>query len=53
VQTVDLTFTYQHEEIESQIMETPLVEHIVETDTLVEHLLSRSTCSDEDALLVS
>jgi hypothetical protein len=53
VQTIDLTFTHQHEEIESQIMETPLVEQIVETDRLMEHLLLGSTCSDEDALLVS
>jgi hypothetical protein len=53
VQTVDLTHTHQHEEIESQILETPLVEQIVETDRLMEHLLPGSACSDEDALLVS
>jgi hypothetical protein len=53
VQIVDLTFTHQHEEIESQILETPLVEKIVETDRLMEHLLPGSTYSDEDALLVS
>jgi hypothetical protein len=53
VQTIDLTFTHQHEEIESQIMEIPLVEKIVEIDRLMEHLLSGSTCSAEDALLVS
>jgi hypothetical protein len=50
VQTVDLTHTDQHEEIESQIWETPLVEQIAETDRLMKHLLPRSACIDEDAL---
>jgi hypothetical protein len=53
VQKIDLTFTHQHEEIESQILETPLVEKIVETDRLMEHLLLGSTCIDEDALFIS
>jgi hypothetical protein len=34
-------------------METPLVEKILEIDKLMDHLLSGSACSDEDALLVS
>jgi hypothetical protein len=41
VQTVDLTHTDQHEEIESQLLETPLVEKIVDTDRLMGHLLPR------------
>jgi hypothetical protein len=52
VQTVDLTHIDQHEEIESHILETPLVEQIVEIDRLMEHLLPRSTCIDEDALFI-
>jgi hypothetical protein len=52
VHTVDLTHTDQHEEIESQLWETPLVEQIVETNRLREHLLPGSSCSDEDALLI-
>jgi hypothetical protein len=52
VQTVDLTFTHQHEEIESQIWETPLVEQIVETDRLMEHVLPGSACIHEDALFI-
>jgi hypothetical protein len=51
VQTVDLTLTYQHEEIESPLLETPLVEQVMETDSLMGHLLPGSACSDEDALL--
>jgi hypothetical protein len=53
VHTVDLTYTNQHEEIESQLLETPLVEKIVETDRLMEHLLRGLTYNDEDALLIS
>jgi hypothetical protein len=53
VHTIDLTHIDQHEEIESQLLETPLVEQIVETDRLMEHLLPGSACSDEDALLIS
>jgi hypothetical protein len=47
VQTIDLTFTHQHEEIESQILE-----QIVEIDRVMEHLLPRSPCIDEDALFI-
>jgi hypothetical protein len=47
---VDLTHTYQLEEIEPHLLETPLVEKIVEVDRLMEHLLLGSACIDEDAL---
>jgi hypothetical protein len=47
---VDLTHTYQLEEIEPHLLETPLVEQIVEVDRLMEHLLLGSACIDEDAL---
>jgi hypothetical protein len=53
VQTVDLTHTYQHEEMESQLLETPLVEQMVETNRLMGHLLLGSACIDEDALFSS
>jgi hypothetical protein len=53
VQTGDLTHTDQHEEIESQLLETPLVEQIAEADRLMEHLLPGSACIDEDALFSS
>jgi hypothetical protein len=35
VQTVDLTHTDQHEEIESQFLDTPLVEQVVDADRLM------------------
>jgi hypothetical protein len=41
---------HTEKEIESQLLETPLVEQIVEVDRLMEHLLPRSVCIDEDAL---
>jgi hypothetical protein len=50
VQTGDLTHTDQLEEIESQLLETPLAEQIAEVDRLMEHLLLGLTCIDEDAL---
>ena len=53
IHIVDPTHTDQHEEIESQLLETPLVEQIVETDRFMEHLLPRSTYMDEDALCSS
>jgi hypothetical protein len=53
VQTGDLTHTDQPKEIESQLLETPLVEKIAVADRLMEHLLPGSTCSDEDALFSS
>jgi hypothetical protein len=52
VQTVDLTHTDQHEEIESQFLETPLVEQVVDVDRLMEHLFPVSACTDEDALFI-
>jgi hypothetical protein len=39
VQTVDLTHTYQYEESESLLLETPLFDQVVETDSLMGHLL--------------
>jgi hypothetical protein len=36
-----------------RLLETPLVEQIVETDRLMEHLLPGSACIDEDALFIS
>jgi hypothetical protein len=50
VQGVDLTHTGQPEEMESQLLETPLVEKVAEVDRLMDQLLLRSTCIDEDAL---
>jgi hypothetical protein len=53
VLAVDLTHTGQPEEMESQMLETPLVEQIPEDDRLMEHLLLGSVCIDEDALFSS
>jgi hypothetical protein len=50
MQVVDPTLTDQHEEIESHLLETPLVEQIVETNRFMEHLLPGSACMDGDAL---
>jgi hypothetical protein len=36
--------------MESQLLETPLVERIAEADRVMEHLLPGSACIDEDAL---
>jgi hypothetical protein len=36
--------------MESQLLETPLVEQVAEADRLMEHLLPGSDCIDEDAL---
>jgi hypothetical protein len=36
--------------MESQLLETPLVEQVAKADRLMEHLLLGSTCTDEDAL---
>jgi hypothetical protein len=46
---VDLTHTDQPEDIESQFLETPLVEKIVVADKLMGHSLPRLACIDEDA----
>jgi hypothetical protein len=40
-------------EIESHLLETPLVEQIVEADRVMEHLLPGSAYIDEDALFSS
>jgi hypothetical protein len=53
VQIVDLTHTDQHEEIESQFLETPLVEQVMDTDRLMEKLLPGLAYIDEDALFSS
>jgi hypothetical protein len=50
VHAVDPTHTGQSEEMESQILETPVVEQIAEVDRWMEHLLPGSDCMDEDAL---
>jgi hypothetical protein len=50
VQGVDLTHTGQPEGMESQLLETPLVEQIAEGDRWMEHILLGSDCIDEDAL---
>jgi hypothetical protein len=52
LETVDLIRTYQHEEIESPLLETPLVEQVMEIDRLMGHLLPGPACSAEDALLI-
>jgi hypothetical protein len=49
MQIVDPTLTDQREEIESQLLETPLVEQIVDADRLMEHLLPGLAYIDEDA----
>jgi hypothetical protein len=51
-QTIDLTHTYQYEENESFILETPLFDQVVDTDNMMGHLLPGSVCEDEDALLI-
>jgi hypothetical protein len=50
IHAVDPTHTGQLEEMESQLLETPLVEQIAEADRWMEHLLLGSDCIDEDAL---
>jgi hypothetical protein len=52
VNIVDLTHIDKHENIESQILEIPLVEQIGETDRLMEHVLPSLACIDEDALFI-
>ena len=52
IRTVDLTHPDPHEEIESQLLETPLVKKTVETDRLMGHLLPGLACIDEDALFI-
>jgi hypothetical protein len=52
LEIVDLTHTYQYEESESPLLEIPLMDQVVETDSLLGHLLPGSIYSDEDALLI-
>jgi hypothetical protein len=52
LEIVDLTHTYQYEESESPLLEIPLMDQVVETDSLLGHLLPRLIYSDEDALLI-
>jgi len=48
----DLTHTYKYEESESPILEIPLMDQVVEIDSLLGDLLLGSIYSDEDALLI-
>jgi hypothetical protein len=52
LEIVDLTHTYQYEESESPLLEIPLMDQFVETDSLLGHLLLGLIYSDEDALLI-
>jgi hypothetical protein len=52
LEIVDLTHTYQYEESESRLLEIALMDQVVETDSLLGHLLPGSIYSDEDALLI-
>jgi hypothetical protein len=53
VHVVDPTHTGQSEEMESQLLETPVVEQMAEVDKWMEHLLPGLDCMDEDALFGS
>jgi hypothetical protein len=53
VHAIDPTHIGQSEEMESQILETPVVEKMAEVDRWMEHLLLGSDCMDEDALFGS
>jgi hypothetical protein len=48
MQTIDLTHTYQSEESESLILETPSFDQVGETDSLLGHLLLGPVDGDED-----
>jgi len=50
LETVDLTHAY--EESGSPLLETPLFDQVVETDSLMGHLLPGLVGNDEDALLI-
>jgi hypothetical protein len=52
LETVDLTHTYQYEESESPLLEIPLLDQVVETDSLMGYSLPGPVYSDEDALLI-
>jgi hypothetical protein len=53
IHAVDPTHIGQSEEMESQLLETPVVEQMAEVDRWMEHLLPGSYCMDEDALFGS
>jgi hypothetical protein len=50
LEIVDLTHAY--EESGSPLLETPLFDQVVETDSLMGHLLPGPVCSDEDVPLI-
>jgi hypothetical protein len=52
LEIVDLTHTYQYEESESPLLDIPLMDQVVETDSLLGHLLPGSIYSDDDTLLI-
>jgi hypothetical protein len=52
LEIVDLTHTYQYEESESPLLDIPLMDQVVESDSLLGHSLPGSICDDEDALLI-
>jgi hypothetical protein len=52
LELADLTHTYQYDESEPPILEIPLMDQVVETDSLLGHLLPGSIYNDEDALLI-
>jgi hypothetical protein len=52
LEPVDDTHTYQYEESESPLLEIPLLDQIVKTDSLMGYSLLGPVYSDEDALLI-
>jgi hypothetical protein len=52
LEIVDLTHTYQYEDIESPLLEIPLMDQVVESSILLGHSLPGLIYSDEDALLI-
>jgi hypothetical protein len=52
LEIVDLTHTYQYEESESPLLEIPLMDQVVETDSLLGQLLPGSIYNDEDTLFI-
>jgi hypothetical protein len=50
LETVDLTHTYQYGERESPLLEIPLLDQVVETDSLIGYSLPGPVHSDEGAL---
>jgi hypothetical protein len=52
LETDDYVHTYQYEESESPLLWRPLIDQVVETDSLLGYLLPGSVYGDEDALLI-